>query len=140
MTCKKEKYDQILTKMQTNCGYHDGIIQTNTQLEENKRGRKNALTTSGVYECHPGCACHNKWCNNRVVQHGMKIPLVVYRTEKSGWGIRTIVDLKAGVYLGYGLSIDIDYRLLVRCSLSGIDYRIVCEIDLLEIVQRGLFW
>ena len=102
MTRKKEKYDEILGAMQTNCGYHDGIIQTNRQLEENKKGRKNALTTSGVYECHSGCACHNKWCNNRVVQNGMNIPLVVYRTEKSGWGIRTIVDLKAGYYLGSG--------------------------------------
>ena len=98
----KERYDEILAQMQTNCGYHDGIIQTNKQLEENKKGRKNALTTSGVYECHSGCACHNKWCNNRVVQNGMNIPLVVYRTEKSGWGIRTIVDLKPGYYLGSG--------------------------------------
>ena len=98
----KERYDEILARMQTNCGYHDGIIQHNKQLQENKKGRKNALTTSGVYECHSGCACQNKWCNNRVVQNGMNIPLVVYRTEKSGWGIRTIVDLKAGYYLGSG--------------------------------------
>lgn len=97
----QERYDEILSQMQTNCGYHDGIIQTNQQQQENKKGsRKNALTTSGVYECHSGCVCHNKWCNNRVVQNGMKIPLVIYRTPLSGWGIRTIVDLKAGYYLG----------------------------------------
>ena len=102
----KERYDEILQQMQTNCGYHDGILQSNTQLDESEKrkngARKNALTTSGVYECHKGCACHNKWCNNRVVQNGMKIPLVIYRTEHCGWGIRTIVDLKKGYYLGPG--------------------------------------
>ena len=119
MTDIKERYDEILAQMQTNCGYHDGIIQTNKQLEENKKGRKNALTTSGVYECHSGCACHNKWCNNRVVQNGMNIPLVVYRTEKSGWGIRTIVDLKAGYYLGSGF-LNIKFKLSRRKSVTGI--------------------
>ena len=126
VTDKKERYDEILARMQTNCGYHDGIIQHNKQLQENKKGRKNALTTSGVYECHSGCACQNKWCNNRVVQNGMNIPLVVYRTEKSGWGIRTIVDLKAGYYLGSGftnmIKIEISIKIFISCSQKVLSF------------------
>lgn len=116
----KDKYEELCKQICTNVGYHDGIIQTNRKLtddsgKQQSRGRSNAMTTSGVYECHKGCACHNKWCNNRVVQNGIKIPMVLYRTSFCGWGIRAMTDLKAGTYLG-------DYFGKVLFEASGIPW------------------
>lgn len=38
-----------------------------------------------IYECHDGCAC-SKNCPNRVVERGRKVPLQIFRTDKTGWG------------------------------------------------------
>lgn len=40
-----------------------------------------------LYECHESCEC-SKNCSNRVVEHGRKIPLEIFRTSDGrGWGM-----------------------------------------------------
>lgn len=39
-----------------------------------------------IYECHGGCACADS-CSNRVVERGRKVPLNVFKTEKTGYGL-----------------------------------------------------
>ena len=38
-----------------------------------------------VYECNMKCKCWNT-CSQRVVQHGIKVQLQLYRTENKGTG------------------------------------------------------
>ncbi|VBB26214.1 unnamed protein product [Acanthocheilonema viteae] len=54
---------------------------------------------SGLYECNEKCGCSRRNCHNRVVQQQMKIPLELFKTEKMGWGVRSMVDIPAGVFL-----------------------------------------
>ena len=53
-----------------NCGYRRGLIQRNNDVDQAifKKGfnSEKSISTSGIYECHSGCACKDGWCNNRV--------------------------------------------------------------------------
>ena len=62
--CEKESYS---------VGYHDGRLKTGgrTRIES-------AMISTGLFECHDGCACHEKFCSNRVVQFGMKVSFFQY--------------------------------------------------------------
>uniref|UniRef100_A0A915PJZ3 SET domain-containing protein n=1 Tax=Setaria digitata TaxID=48799 RepID=A0A915PJZ3_9BILA len=51
---------------------------------------------SGLYECNEKCGCSRSSCHNRVVQQQMKIPVELFKTEKMGWGVRSMVDIPAG--------------------------------------------
>ncbi|KAL0935917.1 set domain protein [Colletotrichum truncatum] len=51
-----------------------------------------------IYECHDGCACTAD-CPNRVVERGRKVPLQIYRTKNTGWGVRSLVDIKKGQFV-----------------------------------------
>ncbi|KAL2756462.1 hypothetical protein ACRALDRAFT_1081692 [Sodiomyces alcalophilus JCM 7366] len=51
-----------------------------------------------IYECHDGCAC-SEACPNRVVERGRKVPLQIFRTKKTGWGVRCPVDIKKGQFV-----------------------------------------
>lgn len=57
------------------------------------------MSTGGTFECHSGCACRQGFCNNRVVQLGMKVPLIIFRTSFCGWGVRSATPIPAGTYL-----------------------------------------
>ncbi|KAK6102202.1 SET domain family protein [Brugia pahangi] len=54
---------------------------------------------SGLYECNDKCRCSRSKCHNRVVQQQMKIPVELFKTEKMGWGVRSMIDIPAGVFL-----------------------------------------
>ncbi|EJD74846.1 pre-SET domain-containing protein family protein [Loa loa] len=54
---------------------------------------------SGLYECNEKCGCSRSNCHNRVVQQEMKIPLELFKTEKMGWGVRSMIDIPPGVFL-----------------------------------------
>ncbi|KAM3723209.1 Histone-lysine N-methyltransferase met-2 [Dirofilaria immitis] len=54
---------------------------------------------SGLYECNEKCGCSRSNCHNRVAQQQMKIPVELFKTEKMGWGVRTMIDIPAGVFL-----------------------------------------
>ena len=38
-----------------------------------------------IYECNPLCNCGDN-CKNRVVQHGRKVGLEIFKTTNRGWG------------------------------------------------------
>ncbi|KAI4964194.1 hypothetical protein ZWY2020_006884 [Hordeum vulgare] len=42
-----------------------------------------------IYECGPSCRCPPT-CHNRVSQHGPKVPLEIFKTGKTGWGVRSL--------------------------------------------------
>lgn len=52
-----------------------------------------------IYECNWKCSCPVD-CNNRVVQHGRKIPLCIFRTSNNrGWGVKTLQPIKANTFV-----------------------------------------
>ena len=53
---------------------------------------------SGIYECNSNCKCA-KTCLNRVVQHPLRTLLQVFKTEKRGWGVRTLTDIPSGAFI-----------------------------------------
>ena len=67
---KEAQHMVNLAKQKQNCGYRRGLIQRNNDVDQAifKKGFKleKSISTSGIYECHSGCACKNGWCNNRV--------------------------------------------------------------------------
>ena len=67
---KEVEYRVNYQRAKQNCGYRRGLIQRNKDVDQAifKKGYKldKSIVTSGIYECHSGCACHKGWCNNRV--------------------------------------------------------------------------
>ncbi|KAK1532157.1 glycosyl hydrolase family 7 [Colletotrichum costaricense] len=55
-------------------------------------------STRPIYECHEGCAC-DVTCPNRVVERGRQVPLQIFRTEKTGWGVRSLLDIRRGQFV-----------------------------------------
>ncbi|KAI9082985.1 hypothetical protein K1719_035128 [Acacia pycnantha] len=51
-----------------------------------------------VYECGPSCKCPPE-CYSRVSQHGIKLPLEIYKTEKKGWGVRSLCSIPSGSFV-----------------------------------------
>ncbi|XP_062384333.1 histone-lysine N-methyltransferase SETDB2 [Sardina pilchardus] len=54
---------------------------------------------TGLYECSPWCGCDPYSCLNRVVQHGVRVRLQVFRTPDRGWGVRCRDDLDVGTFV-----------------------------------------
>ncbi|KAM8705804.1 hypothetical protein ACLKA7_010149 [Drosophila subpalustris] len=54
---------------------------------------------SAIYECNSRCSCDVS-CTNRLVQHGRKHPLELFKTSNgSGWGVRTPHMLRKGEFV-----------------------------------------
>ncbi|XP_009798600.1 histone-lysine N-methyltransferase, H3 lysine-9 specific SUVH6-like [Nicotiana sylvestris] len=51
-----------------------------------------------VYECGPLCKCPPS-CYNRVSQHGIKIPLEIFKTDTRGWGVRAVTSISSGTFI-----------------------------------------
>ncbi|CAO2821976.1 unnamed protein product [Amaranthus hypochondriacus] len=51
-----------------------------------------------VYECGNKCTCPPD-CRNRVSQKGLKIRLEIFRSMKTGWGVRTLDLIHAGGFI-----------------------------------------
>ncbi|KAF8651882.1 hypothetical protein HU200_063130 [Digitaria exilis] len=51
-----------------------------------------------IYECGPSCRCPPT-CHNRVSQHGIKIPLEIFKTSKTGWGVRSLSSISSGTFI-----------------------------------------
>ena len=58
---------------------------------------------TAIYECNTKCTCSSS-CINRVVQHGAKVPLCIFRTTGKGWGVKAAQNIRsksfASEYLG----------------------------------------
>jgi len=98
-----------------------------------QRRLKDVLIT-GVYECNSQCACSST-CHNRVAQLPIKVQLQVFKTEKRGWGVRSLHDIPQGTfvckYVGKLYNTD-DAN--VEGQKHGDDY--FCELDLIELVEK----
>ena len=51
-----------------------------------------------ISECNAKCGCHSD-CGNRVVQHGMRYAVEVFRTTHTGWGIRARGRIPRGAFV-----------------------------------------
>lgn len=81
-----------------------------------------------VFECNSKCKC-DKRCSNRLVQHGLKHYLQVFKTSNRGWGVRTMHDIPRGSFICSYIGEVIDSaatNLLQRCG----DY--YAELDYIE--------
>ncbi|KAK7511662.1 hypothetical protein IWZ03DRAFT_65742 [Phyllosticta citriasiana] len=52
-----------------------------------------------IYECNTKCKC-GPGCKTRVVQHGRKVPLEIFKTSDGrGWGLRCKTSLRTGQFV-----------------------------------------
>ncbi|KAL1131614.1 hypothetical protein AAG570_011228 [Ranatra chinensis] len=52
-----------------------------------------------IYECNKRCQCGPE-CENRVLQHGRKVPLSIFMTHNGcGWGVKTLQDIRKGEFV-----------------------------------------
>ncbi|KAH0460390.1 hypothetical protein IEQ34_011053 [Dendrobium chrysotoxum] len=71
-----------------------------------KNGGENPYNCSGaivqakslIYECGPSCKCPLS-CYNRVGQHGIRMPLEVFKTRGRGWGVRSLKSISSGSFI-----------------------------------------
>ncbi|MGH0120241.1 UNVERIFIED_CONTAM: hypothetical protein FKN15_056566 [Acipenser sinensis] len=93
---------------ETKCACLKLTAKTNA-LKRNKRKRSGPPpykykrlmkpVPSGIYECSAWCKCDLKLCQNRVVQHGLRVRLQVFKTEETGWGVRCLDDIDEGTFV-----------------------------------------
>ncbi|VDK77404.1 unnamed protein product [Onchocerca ochengi] len=90
---------------------------------------------SGLYECNEKCRCSRSNCHNRVVQQQMKIPLELFKTEKMGWGVRSMIDIPAGVFLStYAGAILTDSQAEREGKAFGDEY--FADVNLVDNVEK----
>ncbi|KAI8587219.1 SET domain and mariner transposase fusion protein [Geranomyces variabilis] len=51
-----------------------------------------------IYECNSRCSCDSS-CANRVVQHGVRVRLQVFRSGPKGFGLRTLEKIQKGHFV-----------------------------------------
>uniref|UniRef100_A0A182W063 Histone-lysine N-methyltransferase n=1 Tax=Anopheles minimus TaxID=112268 RepID=A0A182W063_9DIPT len=59
----------------------------------------NYLDPPTVIECGDLCDCNRRLCRNRVVQHGLHIPLQLCYIPGKAWGVRTMLPIPKGSFL-----------------------------------------
>ncbi|CAG8815139.1 1013_t:CDS:2, partial [Racocetra persica] len=72
-----------------------------TSQHSNQRGLNlNSPVPTSIFECNSSCTCTPKVCPNRIVQHGINIPLQVFKTRDGrGWGLRTLQKIYKGMFV-----------------------------------------
>ena len=84
------------------CGPRSGQCCPNlaqSQFAYTMSGRVRVDPGIPIYECNSRCSCPPD-CANRVVQHGRKIPLCIFRTPNGrGWGVKTTVPIKVNMFV-----------------------------------------
>ena len=119
-----------LTIQSTDASNSEKIVNTNAGY---KFRRLFEGIPTGIYECNKFCKC-SKTCLNRVAQNPLRLPLQIFKTERRGWGIRTLVDLPKGsficIYVGKLYSNE-------EANMQGQDYgdEYFAELDLIEVVE-----
>ncbi|KAK0525990.1 hypothetical protein OC835_001882 [Tilletia horrida] len=71
------------------------------QFAYDKKGRLRSDLGPGsvIFECNDSCACSSS-CKNRVVQHGRKVGLDLFKTDNNcGWGLRPLRDVAKGEFV-----------------------------------------
>uniref|UniRef100_A0A182QQP9 Histone-lysine N-methyltransferase n=1 Tax=Anopheles farauti TaxID=69004 RepID=A0A182QQP9_9DIPT len=59
----------------------------------------NYLDPPTIVECGELCDCNRRLCRNRVVQHGLDVPLQLCYIPGKAWGVRTMVPIPKGSFL-----------------------------------------
>ena len=101
-------------KQQNGCVYldHCSCIQDSVEDDKGKKffaygaspnnygllRKKFLQTRNPIYECNSKCDCDN-YCKNRVVQHGRKIHVEIFKTSDRGWGLRSSEDIQLGQFI-----------------------------------------
>ncbi|CAG8542893.1 10582_t:CDS:2, partial [Ambispora leptoticha] len=109
-------------------------------LEENNfkpyyhKGGKPTLNPSTIIqECNSACLCGPK-CSNRVIQHGRQIPLEIYDTGITGWGVKSSIDIPTNtfidIYTGHVITKQESERLAEKYSAMGKSY--LFDLDFIE--------
>lgn len=98
-----------------------------------KRLLKNVPT--GIYECNSRCKCSDR-CLNKVVQKPISVKMMLFRTKKRGWGLKTVHDIPKGtficIYAG-NLYTEKDANALCQGQNHGDEY--FAELDLIEVIE-----
>ncbi|KAL8152221.1 hypothetical protein V2J09_009981 [Rumex salicifolius] len=88
------------------CNCKDGCSDSRQCLCVLKNGAEIPFNSKGqilvakfiVFECSPSCKCPPS-CQNRVSQNGIKFPLEIFKTEKRGWGVRSVARIPSGSFI-----------------------------------------
>lgn len=113
---------------------HNNYISENptersTDIQGFEYGHLYNGVSSGVFECHDGCACR-KTCMNKVISRRQRFRLEVFQTKERGWGVRTRQDLPAGVYISnYVGDLLPDDHLNERAEVSGDSYFFILKTE-----------
>lgn len=83
-----------LTIQATECG-HTRKVDSSVGYQFR---RLQQVVLTGIYECNKKCSCA-KTCLNRVAQNPLRQKLQVFKTERRGWGMRTLCDLPKGAFI-----------------------------------------
>ncbi|GMR58420.1 hypothetical protein PMAYCL1PPCAC_28615 [Pristionchus mayeri] len=60
---------------------------------------RDSIDCVDLYECGDGCACDSNGCQQRVLQKGITLTLVVFRYPGKGWTLRAGEDIKEGSFV-----------------------------------------
>lgn len=77
------------------CLRHEDTYDDNLCL---KHTGSEAVYAKPVFECNVLCQCAEH-CRNRVVQRGLQFYLQVFKTDKKGWGLRTLELIPKGKFV-----------------------------------------
>eukprot|EP00253_Pinus_taeda_P015100 PITA_15100 len=88
------------------CECKDGCLDPSKCFCASKNGGEFPFNYDGaivypkpiVYECGPSCKCRGT-CHNRVSQHGVRHTLEVFKTDKRGWGVRSLDSIPSGSFI-----------------------------------------
>uniref|UniRef100_A0A0K2T695 Histone-lysine N-methyltransferase eggless n=1 Tax=Lepeophtheirus salmonis TaxID=72036 RepID=A0A0K2T695_LEPSM len=92
------------------------------------------VVSTGIYECNSKCKC-SKTCGNRVAQNPLRCKLQVFKTERRGWGIRTLHDIPQGGFVCVYVGNLYDNE---EANKLGQDFgdEYFAELDMIEAVER----
>lgn len=74
------------------------VLKNGGKIPFNKNGAINLPNSGVVHECGPQCRCPPT-CTNRVSQHGPKHQLEIFKTESTGWGLRSRNYISSGSFI-----------------------------------------
>lgn len=99
---RKTRVNKEVRKMQCECIYEadqDGFVGCG----------ENCLNRLLMIECNSRCKC-GAACSNKRFQQGCKVKVEVLKTEKKGWGLRTLEDLEPNQFVMEYCGEVMDYR------------------------------
>ncbi|TRY76583.1 hypothetical protein TCAL_09221 [Tigriopus californicus] len=96
--------------------------------------RLHDVVPTGIFECNSGCKC-KQTCMNRVAQNPLRSKLQIFKTERRGWGIRTLCDIPEGTFLCiYVGNLYCTEEANVHGQNFGDEY--FAELDMIETVEK----